>query len=70
MNQQVAKMGVWVMQLKAVAVRRMEDDRGEISSWLILAAGLALIALFIGNEIADMARRLITDITTSQVGAP
>lgn len=70
MNQQAIRMGVWATQVKAAAVRRMREDQGEISSWLILAAGLALIALFVGNEIADHAQTLIQDITGSQVNNP
>jgi hypothetical protein len=65
MNQMAIHYGVLIMRARDAAARRLTEDRGEISSWLILAAGLALVAIFIGDELFSWAEERIEQITES-----
>lgn len=65
MNQRVIKLGVLAVQLAKTASTRLSEDRGEVSSWLILAAGLALVAIFIGEALLEWAGTAIETITST-----
>lgn len=63
------QMTLWAAVKYQIALEgmkaRLEEERGEISSWLILAAGLALVAIFIGDELYDFANTRLDQIRNS-----
>ena len=60
-----AGVSLWSAQhaVRARLKELMSNERGEVASWLILAAGLALVAVFAAGELDTFIRDLVADIT-------
>jgi len=61
------RMAVLFMQAGNELIERAKEDRGEIGSWLVLAAGLALLAAFAGQQIVDWLKAIIEQLTSAAV---
>lgn len=64
------RVAVLFMQARDELIERAREDRGEIGSWLVLAAGLALLAAFAGQEILGWLQGIIAQLTGATVATP
>lgn len=61
------RMAVLFIQARDELIERAKQDQGEIGSWLVLAAGLALLAAFAGQQIVDWLKEIIDQLTSAAV---
>lgn len=57
------RLAVMFMQAGEELAARAKEDRGEIGSWLVLAAGLALLAAFAGEAIVTWVKEILDTLT-------
>lgn len=57
------RLAVMFIQAGDELAAKAREDRGEIGSWLLLAAGLALLAVAVGGQIAGWINGIVTTLT-------